>query len=547
MTVDGKDAIAVRSYVYLALSYDHRIVDGADAARFLGAVKTRLEAASSRASSASDSTHGCSATSCTSRSSHRSSVAHDDDELRRPRCAVDRVDAQHGDPAEVVEQRRPCAGRGARSIDARRERRVDGSSSTTRRGTPARPPHAVRALEQPSAIDGQVGLPRRRRRRRRRIGDAARVGCGRWARRRCGRGRRAGAARAVAGPPPPVGHEQPAGEDDAGAARRERARASARRVAQARAACARARSSARETASARSASTCRDERVDPATARSRIASGRIRCAVDGGAIRRALRGPKAVVAQRLERSATANSASSARVELARRASRGVRQRSDAPRGCARRARRTRGERRRCAAVCVVRRSAPVRSRANTGAPASVSHHVRRVAPPRVDAARRCRGAGSPPTVTASPAASGGAAGAPAQEVAPAARCTTGSSDVVPVLATDDVERGEHVTRRRSASPSRPVRAERRGVDERPRRRAVPARTRALRATATRPSPATRRIDPVAAPQRSVGVGVVTSRASSRRPRACDAHATRPVEDHAASVAGEEPSAATPER
>jgi pyruvate dehydrogenase E2 component (dihydrolipoamide acetyltransferase) len=29
--------------VYLALSYDHRIVDGADAARFLGAVKARLE------------------------------------------------------------------------------------------------------------------------------------------------------------------------------------------------------------------------------------------------------------------------------------------------------------------------------------------------------------------------------------------------------------------------------------------------------------------------------------------------------------------------
>jgi 2-oxoglutarate dehydrogenase E2 component (dihydrolipoamide succinyltransferase) len=28
---------------YLALSYDHRIVDGADAARFLGTVKQRLE------------------------------------------------------------------------------------------------------------------------------------------------------------------------------------------------------------------------------------------------------------------------------------------------------------------------------------------------------------------------------------------------------------------------------------------------------------------------------------------------------------------------
>lgn len=45
VVVDGKDAISVRSYVYLALSYDHRIIDGADAARFLGAVKARLEAA----------------------------------------------------------------------------------------------------------------------------------------------------------------------------------------------------------------------------------------------------------------------------------------------------------------------------------------------------------------------------------------------------------------------------------------------------------------------------------------------------------------------
>jgi len=43
VSVDGGEAIAVRSMVYLALSYDHRIVDGADAARFLVAVKTRLE------------------------------------------------------------------------------------------------------------------------------------------------------------------------------------------------------------------------------------------------------------------------------------------------------------------------------------------------------------------------------------------------------------------------------------------------------------------------------------------------------------------------
>jgi 2-oxoglutarate dehydrogenase E2 component (dihydrolipoamide succinyltransferase) len=45
VSVDGKDAISVRSYVFLALSYDHRVIDGADAARFLGAVKSRLEAA----------------------------------------------------------------------------------------------------------------------------------------------------------------------------------------------------------------------------------------------------------------------------------------------------------------------------------------------------------------------------------------------------------------------------------------------------------------------------------------------------------------------
>ncbi len=45
VTVDGVDAIAIRSYVYLAISYDHRIIDGADAARFLGAMKQRLETA----------------------------------------------------------------------------------------------------------------------------------------------------------------------------------------------------------------------------------------------------------------------------------------------------------------------------------------------------------------------------------------------------------------------------------------------------------------------------------------------------------------------
>ena len=42
-TADGSESIAIRSMVYLALSYDHRLVDGADASRFLVDVKARLE------------------------------------------------------------------------------------------------------------------------------------------------------------------------------------------------------------------------------------------------------------------------------------------------------------------------------------------------------------------------------------------------------------------------------------------------------------------------------------------------------------------------
>ncbi|MDO5671986.1 MAG: 2-oxoglutarate dehydrogenase, E2 component, dihydrolipoamide succinyltransferase [Actinomycetaceae bacterium] len=41
---DGNDSFAIRSMCYLALSYDHRLVDGADAARYLTDVKRRLEA-----------------------------------------------------------------------------------------------------------------------------------------------------------------------------------------------------------------------------------------------------------------------------------------------------------------------------------------------------------------------------------------------------------------------------------------------------------------------------------------------------------------------
>lgn len=40
---EGGDYIAVRSMCYLSLSYDHRLVDGADASRYLATVKKRLE------------------------------------------------------------------------------------------------------------------------------------------------------------------------------------------------------------------------------------------------------------------------------------------------------------------------------------------------------------------------------------------------------------------------------------------------------------------------------------------------------------------------
>ena len=48
-TADGQESIAIRSMVYLALSYDHRLIDGADASRFLVDVKARLEAANFQA------------------------------------------------------------------------------------------------------------------------------------------------------------------------------------------------------------------------------------------------------------------------------------------------------------------------------------------------------------------------------------------------------------------------------------------------------------------------------------------------------------------
>jgi pyruvate dehydrogenase E2 component (dihydrolipoamide acetyltransferase) len=39
----GEDQIAIRSFCYLPMTYDHRLIDGADAGRFVGAVRARLE------------------------------------------------------------------------------------------------------------------------------------------------------------------------------------------------------------------------------------------------------------------------------------------------------------------------------------------------------------------------------------------------------------------------------------------------------------------------------------------------------------------------
>ena len=40
---DGEDTIAIRTCAYFSLSFDHRIVDGADADKFLAVVKKGLE------------------------------------------------------------------------------------------------------------------------------------------------------------------------------------------------------------------------------------------------------------------------------------------------------------------------------------------------------------------------------------------------------------------------------------------------------------------------------------------------------------------------
>ena len=40
---NGNESIGVRSICYLPLTYDHRLIDGADAGRFLTTIKRRLE------------------------------------------------------------------------------------------------------------------------------------------------------------------------------------------------------------------------------------------------------------------------------------------------------------------------------------------------------------------------------------------------------------------------------------------------------------------------------------------------------------------------
>ena len=43
ITEDGQDAIAIRQMCYLPFTYDHQVVDGADAGRFITTIKDRLE------------------------------------------------------------------------------------------------------------------------------------------------------------------------------------------------------------------------------------------------------------------------------------------------------------------------------------------------------------------------------------------------------------------------------------------------------------------------------------------------------------------------
>lgn len=45
VTDEGVDSIAIRQMAYLPFTYDHQVVDGADAGRFVTTIKDRLETA----------------------------------------------------------------------------------------------------------------------------------------------------------------------------------------------------------------------------------------------------------------------------------------------------------------------------------------------------------------------------------------------------------------------------------------------------------------------------------------------------------------------
>ena len=43
LTEDENEAIAIRDMVFLPLTYDHQVIDGADAGRFMSTLRDRLE------------------------------------------------------------------------------------------------------------------------------------------------------------------------------------------------------------------------------------------------------------------------------------------------------------------------------------------------------------------------------------------------------------------------------------------------------------------------------------------------------------------------
>ena len=45
VTDNGVDAIAIRQMTYLPFTYDHQLVDGADAGRFVTTIRDRIETA----------------------------------------------------------------------------------------------------------------------------------------------------------------------------------------------------------------------------------------------------------------------------------------------------------------------------------------------------------------------------------------------------------------------------------------------------------------------------------------------------------------------